>query len=40
MTVTEDGAEETYDEARNDRTIRKSDMNCAAALMPLDIPDP
>ncbi len=40
MTVTDDGVEETFDQAKSDKSIRRDDMNCAAAVMPLDIPDP
>jgi cathepsin D len=39
MSVTDDGAEETYDQlSTSERSIGQ--MNCAAAVMPLDIPDP
>lgn len=38
MTVTEDGVEKTFGQIGEDNT--RPGMNCAAAVMPLDIPDP
>jgi len=36
MTVTDDGVEETLDQV----DYKRSDIQCAGAFMPLDIPDP